>query len=274
MATLKQRLHRKNASGTYDTVHFESTSDLILRPSGRTVEQDLADYLPEVQNNDNVPESLKFVLGQTKTFANQKQLAYQSSVDDLFTSVSNGKELVANAITDKGVDTATDATFATMAENIGKIASIRSAFDIDGFPLINGFYDISITSMSDGTWDFSCNGNFSATTHILAFSIIGISSVGGNYNHTSFNIPDRGDSFVIVSYTYAFVIDVANYPNNSLYLEGYRNTGKATWDNFSNSISFDITSNGFTLSGHDDIMESPYSAQYPYSPAGWIILHD
>ena len=60
MATLKQRLHRKNASGTYDTVHFESSSDLILRPSGRTVEQDLADYLPEVQANDNVPESLLF----------------------------------------------------------------------------------------------------------------------------------------------------------------------------------------------------------------------
>ena len=58
MATLKQRLHRKNVSGTYDTVHLESSSELILRPSGRTVEQDLADYLPQVQNNDNVPESL------------------------------------------------------------------------------------------------------------------------------------------------------------------------------------------------------------------------
>lgn len=60
MATLKQRLHRKNSSGTYDTVHLESSSDLILRPSGRTVEQDLADYLPQVQNNDNVPQSLLF----------------------------------------------------------------------------------------------------------------------------------------------------------------------------------------------------------------------
>ena len=58
MATLKQRLHRKNASGTYDTIHFESASDLILRPSGRTVEQDLTDYLPEVQDSDNVPQSL------------------------------------------------------------------------------------------------------------------------------------------------------------------------------------------------------------------------
>ena len=30
MATLKQRLHRKNASGTYDTIHFETSADLIV----------------------------------------------------------------------------------------------------------------------------------------------------------------------------------------------------------------------------------------------------
>lgn len=30
MATLKQRLHRKNASGTYDTVYFETSADMIV----------------------------------------------------------------------------------------------------------------------------------------------------------------------------------------------------------------------------------------------------
>lgn len=30
MATLKQRLHRKNSSGTYDTVHLETSADLIV----------------------------------------------------------------------------------------------------------------------------------------------------------------------------------------------------------------------------------------------------
>lgn len=40
---------------------------------------------------------------------------------DLFTSVSNGKRNVAAAITDKGVSTASDATFDTMATNIRKI---------------------------------------------------------------------------------------------------------------------------------------------------------
>lgn len=30
MATLKQRLHRKNASGTYDTIHYETSADMIV----------------------------------------------------------------------------------------------------------------------------------------------------------------------------------------------------------------------------------------------------
>ena len=38
-------------------------------------------------------------------------------------SVSDGKTKVANAITAKGVTTATDATFATMANNISQIES-------------------------------------------------------------------------------------------------------------------------------------------------------
>ena len=58
MATLKQRLHRKNSSGTYDTVHLETSSSLVVRPSGNTVEADLAAYLPKVQDSDTVPESL------------------------------------------------------------------------------------------------------------------------------------------------------------------------------------------------------------------------
>ena len=41
--------------------------------------------------------------------------------NELFTSVSNGKEVVAAAITDKGVQTASDATYNTMANNIRQI---------------------------------------------------------------------------------------------------------------------------------------------------------
>jgi hypothetical protein len=45
----------------------------------------------------------------------------ESKVDECFQSVSNGKTLVASAITDKGVTTSSDATFETMANNIGAI---------------------------------------------------------------------------------------------------------------------------------------------------------
>ena len=85
MATLKQRLHRKNSAGTYDTIHYETSSDVVMRPSGRSVEQDLAAYLPEVQDNDNVPESLKaskLVVGKTKGFLRGKALSVEGHTHD------------------------------------------------------------------------------------------------------------------------------------------------------------------------------------------------
>lgn len=45
-----------------------------------------------------------------------------------FQSVSNGKSLVASAITDKGVETASDATFAVMSDNISKIGGHSMSF--------------------------------------------------------------------------------------------------------------------------------------------------
>jgi hypothetical protein len=44
-------------------------------------------------------------------------------LDEVFTSVSDGKRLVASAITDKGVSTEDDATFQVMANNINDIAT-------------------------------------------------------------------------------------------------------------------------------------------------------
>ena len=45
----------------------------------------------------------------------------QAAVDELFTSVSEGKSLIAAAVTDKGVETAATDSFAAMAEKIGQI---------------------------------------------------------------------------------------------------------------------------------------------------------
>ena len=57
MATLRQRLHRKNATGTYDVIHLETESGLVLRSDGTTVEQAITDLTPTV--GESVPKTLK-----------------------------------------------------------------------------------------------------------------------------------------------------------------------------------------------------------------------
>ena len=48
----------------------------------------------------------------------------QTAIDQLFTSVSNGKNKIASAITDKGISTSPNDSFDVMAGNIGKIQSL------------------------------------------------------------------------------------------------------------------------------------------------------
>lgn len=62
------------------------------------------------------------------------------NIDSCFQSVSSGKASVASAITAKGVTTASDATFSTMATNIGKIATTPSTFTSGA---VNSSYTIS-----------------------------------------------------------------------------------------------------------------------------------
>lgn len=45
-----------------------------------------------------------------------------AKLNEVFQLVSNGKALIASAITDRGIPTSSDATFATMAENISRIS--------------------------------------------------------------------------------------------------------------------------------------------------------
>lgn len=52
-------------------------------------------------------------------------------LNEVFQSVSNGKSLIASAITDKGIETTADATFEIMAENIGMISSGKFASPAD-----------------------------------------------------------------------------------------------------------------------------------------------
>ena len=150
MATLKYRLNRKNASGTYDTIHYETSSNIVMRPSGRTVEQDLADFLPRSQDTDDVPQSLtvaQISVANSKVFCklgngtvrdltldtntvythpSAIQCNASSEIESLKSSVSSGKQQVANAITGKGVSASQNDSFATLANKISQIQSLTS----------------------------------------------------------------------------------------------------------------------------------------------------
>lgn len=75
-------------------------------------------------------------------------------INDLKNSVGDGKALVASAITEKGVATASDATFETMANNIAEISSGSS--EVSGTvwgtsPVVNPtYYDDLTTLISKG----------------------------------------------------------------------------------------------------------------------------
>ena len=160
MATLKQRLHRKSDSGTYDIVHLETSSD-IVDFDGQTV-------------HDALSSALKL--------AN----AVNQEIPSLKSSVSEGKRQVASAITDKGVSTASDASFSTMAANIRKIEKI-----ITGTPALNKDFtysgqcqviDDSTEAYNEWRIKFLTSGTLKFTANI-AVDIFLVGGGGGGAGH-------------------------------------------------------------------------------------------
>ena len=102
-----------------------------------------------------------------------------TEIDSLKTSVSNGKSLIASAITDKGISTAATATFQTMANNI---ASISQGVSFTS-PII------AVEAESDGIYSIIIPQN--ATKAYAVY--------GGGYYYGILRIDDANvDSFVFI----------------------------------------------------------------------------
>lgn len=105
----------------------------------------------------------------------------QDAIDELFTSASNGKELIADAIAGKGVPTSANDTYATMAGNIEKI---ETGIDIS---------DATLTSASELKKD------------IVAYTKTGARVVGilgqGTVNKPSISVSSTGKITASTSYT-------------------------------------------------------------------------
>ena len=65
--------------------------------------------------------ALKTDVGDLNNLPTTDKSSLVAAISETFTNVSNGKALVASAITDKGVQTASDATLSVMAQNIENI---------------------------------------------------------------------------------------------------------------------------------------------------------
>ena len=161
MAILKQRLNRKNSSGTYDTVYLENiATNIKMSDTDSTLlstkisnmdtaingKQPAGSYAAASHNHSaaNITSGTLAVAhggtGQTSvdttpTSGSKKMCTsggIYTAINELKTSVSNGKSAVASAITDKGVSTSATASFNTMANNIRKIVT-SNIYTINNF---------------------------------------------------------------------------------------------------------------------------------------------
>lgn len=80
----------------------------------------LGEIATAMQNNSSVVTALDQAIG-----AKADKSYVDSEINSLKTSVSEGKSLVAAAVTDKGVQTAANASFSVMANNISKISTLQ-----------------------------------------------------------------------------------------------------------------------------------------------------
>jgi hypothetical protein len=137
-----------------------------------------ADLIKDSEGNTFDLPGLKSSVEQ----AEQDVATLQTSVDECFQSVSDGKTLIANAITGKGVTTSSSATFATMASNISRIASY-------GLPTINSTNYTNVTPTATGTVK-----TFSDCTSFIAF------------------IPRKNnDTYSIQHYTYLYLEKIKTF---------------------------------------------------------------
>lgn len=90
----------------------------IVKPDGSTITIDEDGTL---HGSDIIEVDSELSETSSNPVENQ---AITSEINELKNSVSDGKTAVANAVTAKGITTATDATFETIAANVGKITTL------------------------------------------------------------------------------------------------------------------------------------------------------
>lgn len=124
----------------------------------------------------------------------------QTAIDNCFQSVSSGKKLVASAITDKGVTTASDADFMTMANNIRSIETSSTS-------MIGSMEQVHAAKGSNQSWTSTYTATKSGIYLAICFSAgntssntTSITTTGGVIFTTSVRPEDSGQTHITVMY--------------------------------------------------------------------------
>lgn len=104
------------------------TGDYVTQEDINNIENGIYEAHKDIANINTNISNMNNDLGTATLNTTDKTL--KGAINELFQSVSNGKELIASAITDKGVTTSNTSTFQQMANNIKKINTQYSDGDL------------------------------------------------------------------------------------------------------------------------------------------------
>lgn len=256
------------------------TGDIMKQEDINNIENGIYEAHQELQNLHNYDDTeIKNIIGSGTLSTTAQDL--KGAINEVFQSASNGKTLIAQAITGKGVTTSNTDTFQRMATNIslisGKITGKILTLDNKKYTLSeddNGnitatIIKFSITnkltnvSNSNSAIQIDYGNSYSAT--ITANSGYGITSIsitmGGvditstAFNNNEINISKvTGDLIISISATETLTIsNIANItqtPNTEFYIEYTTNIAVAkhevSWDggNVFYDKTTDVVANG------------------------------
>lgn len=204
MATLKQRLHRKNGT-TYDTIHLETNATVV-----------------KMSTTDSTTVSSKL------TTMNSSISSLNTEMSSLKSSVSSGKAQIASAITDKGVSTSASDSFSQMATNISQIKGGISGVPVYGTDFTyTGNYQVVNDGNDNWRIKFLSSGVFKPLTdmQIDCFlvggggSSYGQAGGGGGYTTTSKNI------ILYANTSYSISIGEGGMETGTIYSNNVYNVG-------------------------------------------------
>ena len=185
----------------------------------------------------------------------------KGAIAETFQSVSNGKTLIASAITDKGITTSNNDTFQVMADNISKINSVITDVNINSYNILKDNWKFKLLS-NNGT-DTSYTNEISQNYDDSTFENISVPHDWAIYKEFNSSSPgsyeggylDGGDG------VYRIKLDTTSLNGQKVFLyfdgifmesEVYINGNLIGLNKWYNPFYFDITNN-LNFDGNDTL---------------------